>query len=389
MSENELLSNAINAANLSGRFFCKFVSANDVGVNGAHQEGVYLNKKSWSLFFKEPIPSSGILDKFVKIHIENWKDFTSRIVYYSSKKEFRITQFWTNSPYNKEELVGALIIFIPVSSEDYKVYLFNTEEEIELFINTFSLSLINNFSIYNKGFGQPLAIEETLESQINQTIEFIQDFPNTTEMSKIARNIYMSFYKKKQINADEDLLKWVETEYTVFRFLEKKIYHNQLMTPFLEIEALLEFANTALNRRKSRAGKSLEHHVHYIFSSFGLPFDNPGKTEGKKKPDFLFPSTADYMDKKFPDEMLMMLGAKTTCKDRWRQILNEANRIPRKHLLTLQQGVSKNQMDEMQTENITLVVPKPLHKMYPNEYQHRLWTLTQFIEFVKEKYGVK
>lgn len=95
------------------------------------------------------------------------------------------------------------------------------------------------------------------------------------------------------------------------------------------------------------------------------------------------------MDKKFPDEMLMMLGAKTTCKDRWRQILNEANRIPRKHLLTLQQGVSKNQMDEMQTENITLVVPKPLHKMYPNEYQHRLWTLTQFIEFVKEKYGVK
>lgn len=67
-----------------------------------------------------------------------------------------------------------------------------------------------------------MAIEETLESQINQTIEFIQDFPNTTEMSKIARNIYMSFYKKKQINADEDLLKWVETEYTVFRFLEKK-----------------------------------------------------------------------------------------------------------------------------------------------------------------------
>lgn len=164
----------------------------------------------------------------------------------------------------------------------------NTEEEIELFINTFSLSLINNFSIYNKGFGQPLAIEETLESQINQTIEFIQDFPNITEMSKIARNIYMSFYKKKQINADEDLLKWVETEYTVFRFLEKKIYHNQLMTPFLEIEALLEFANTALNRRKSRAGKSLEHHVHYIFSSFGLPFDNPGKTEEKRNRTFYF-----------------------------------------------------------------------------------------------------
>jgi hypothetical protein len=31
-----------------------------------------------------------------------------------------------------------------------------------------------------------------------------------------------------------------------------------------------------------------------------------------------------------------MLGAKTTCKDRWRQVLTEAIKIPHKHLFTLE-----------------------------------------------------
>lgn len=35
-----------------------------------------------------------------------------------------------------------------------------------------------------------------------------------------------------------------------------------------------------------------------------------------------------------------MLGAKTTIKERWRQVLEEANRIERKHLITLEPAVS-------------------------------------------------
>ncbi len=50
-----------------------------------------------------------------------------------------------------------------------------------------------------------------------------------------------------------------------------------------------------------------------------------------------------------------MLAVKTTCKDRWRQILNEAQRIKPKHLLTLQEGVSHRQFDEMQeSKNLVL-----------------------------------
>ena len=42
-----------------------------------------------------------------------------------------------------------------------------------------------------------------------------------------------------------------------------------------------------------------------------------------------------------------MLAAKTSCKDRWRQVLAEADRIRTKHLLTLEPAISKIQTAEM------------------------------------------
>ena len=60
-----------------------------------------------------------------------------------------------------------------------------------------------------------------------------------------------------------------------------------------------------------------------------------------------------------------MIGLKTTCKDRWRQVLNEGRRVKAKHILTLQQGITGNQLKEMQEAGVSLVVPKPLHNKYP------------------------
>jgi len=78
-----------------------------------------------------------------------------------------------------------------------------------------------------------------------------------------------------------------------------------------------------------------------------------------------------------------MLAVKTTCKDRWRQILNEADKIPRKHLLTLQEGVSENQFDEMTQANVMLVVPEPLIIKFPENVRPKLLTLERFIDMVR------
>ncbi|MBY7144575.1 hypothetical protein KFZ56_16260 [Virgibacillus sp. NKC19-3] len=381
----ENLTSAIEAARQSGRFFCKFLSPNDSGVNGSHQDGVYLSIKSWDIFFNDiPIPQTGIEDRHVKIHIDDWKEFDSRIVYYTSKKEFRITRFWSNAPYDRNETVGALIIFIPLSEEDYKIHIFNTEDEIEEFTQTFNLSLADNFNVYHED--DEIVVEETFEDKVHELVAGYQDFPQTSVMAEISRRVFMDYHNKKKIQPDKDLINWVDTEYTVFRLIELEVYKDKLVKPFGELQPLLDFASSALNRRKSRAGRSLEHHVNYIFTDIGLPFDNPGRTEGSKKPDFLLPSTDDYQNPDFEENNLILLGAKTTCKDRWRQVLNEGERVTHKYLLTLQQGISENQLEEMENANLQLVVPKPYHKQYPKSYQSKLWAVSQFIDFAREKY---
>ena len=80
-----------------------------------------------------------------------------------------------------------------------------------------------------------------------------------------------------------------------------------------------------------------------------------------------------------------MLGENTTCKDRWRQVLSEANRVDVKFLFTLQQGISKNQMKEMRDSHLTLVVPRKYIDSFPKEYQSDISDLNGFIGMVKQK----
>ena len=150
------------------------------------------------------------------------------------------------------------------------------------------------------------------------------------------------------------------------------------------MEDLVKSANTILNRRKSRAGKSLEHHLEEIFRIAELAFQTQVTTENNKKPDFLFPNIEAYNDPKFDNKKLILLAAKTTCKDRWRQILNEADRIETKHLFTLQQGISKNQLEEMKKYNVQLVVPKAYVSSFPPEYRTDLLILERFVKKVAQ-----
>lgn len=92
----------------------------------------------------------------------------------------------------------------------------------------------------------------------------------------------------------------------------------------------------------------------------------------------------------FSIDRICTLAAKTTCKDRWRQILNEADRLRdrSKYLCTMQQGISASQMDEMQAEKVILVVPKKYHSAYPQDKRDRIWIIGKFVRYVKEMEGL-
>jgi len=208
-------------------------------------------------------------------------------------------------------------------------------------------------------------------------------------MSAAARHIQDTVHNHQEFirtNPDRKLLDWTDAEYRLFRALEYARYGALISRGFNSVEDFITTANQVLNRRKSRAGKSLEHHLAAIFDGNNLKYQAQAVTEGNKKPDFLFPSQEAYHNPSFSTDKIISLAAKTTCKDRWRQVINEADRLRgrNKYLCTLQQGISAAQMDEMAAEQVILVVPQPYIKTYPRDRQDRIWTLGKFVQFVKE-----
>ena len=80
-----------------------------------------------------------------------------------------------------------------------------------------------------------------------------------------------------------------------------------------------------------------------------------------------------------------MLGAKSSLKDRWRQVLPEARRIREKHLLTLEPAISERQTDQMKAEFLQLVVPAGLHGSFSASQADWLINLSEFIDVVLDR----
>jgi len=152
---------------------------------------------------------------------------------------------------------------------------------------------------------------------------------------------------------------------------------------FEDVDEFISFSLSIQNRRKSRAGLALEHHLAEVFKTNSVNFTRGAVTENKSKPDFLFPSASAYHDPSFSSKDLFMLGSKSTCKDRWRQVLTEAKRINPKHLFTLEPGISLHQTNEMQDQKLQLVLPASLHETYVDSQQVWLMDLSAFITLVK------
>ena len=208
-------------------------------------------------------------------------------------------------------------------------------------------------------------------------------------MSQFAREAYNKAHHVSAqaflANPDAFLLKWIEAEYMVFRALERKNHAAICLHPFSDIDQFIAAANSILNTRKSRAGKALEHHLSAIFKASRLHFEEQVPTEGHKRPDFVFPNGTCYHNFEFPSDKLTVLGAKTTCKDRWRQVANEADRADFKYLFTTQPGLTIHQLKEMETLHVGVVVPKANIGCFPAEYRSKIASLAQFIAMVRER----
>lgn len=386
---SNILDIAIQQTQASQQAFCRFITANDTGKNGSHQSGFYIPKCAAPLLFEEPGIKGINKDKAVEIKWQNDFITQSRFIYYGqgTRNEYRITRLGKGFPFFEEDNVGDLLILAKHNADFYYGFILQSDDDIDTFLAYFNLSPDATNQLIN--LSHTTSAETSLMYGIQQAISHYDDFPRTEDMARFAREIYNQAYHISNqavcLNPDLHLMKWIETEFSLFRGFEEKIYSQVYSRPFANCQDLISFSNVILNRRKSRAGKSLEHHLANIFTVAKLRFEEQVVTEDNKRPDFIFPGGEAYRDLMFPADNLVFLGAKTTCKDRWRQVLNEANRIETKYLFTCQQGISKNQLREMRHEKVRLVVPANYRNSFDKEYRDEIETLASFISIVKEK----
>ncbi|WP_413504646.1 type II restriction endonuclease [Serratia grimesii] len=210
--------------------------------------------------------------------------------------------------------------------------------------------------------------------------------PKSHEFSELARSRKPASPLE---DPDDALMIWLTEEEHLFRTYERHLVRARLLQGFGDdggdVDAFVDFSLSVQNRRKSRVGFAFENHLGHLFKLYGLQFEkgsSKNTTENRSKPDFLFPSFKAYHDDTFPLDKLFLLGAKTTCKDRWRQVLAEGDRLEIKYLVTIQAGISDSQLSEMKSKKLQLIVPKTIWGTYPDEAHQQLASVSEFIDEV-------
>lgn len=385
-------------------WYAKRLSANDTLANQSHQAGPYIPKE----FLFEVFPSllrttaentDHRFDLYVDSHADHrvvravW--YNNRVERGGTRNETRLTGFGgQNSALLDPDSTGALAVFAFVISGDAAaechVWVCRDGTEEDLFEERLGPIEPKQFVIWRPGampegdlFAQPVIPQTSCRLTPEQMPPaWLTKFPSGEEIIRKT----LELRPPTGMNPDVRLLRRRQCEYEMFRGVEEAVYLPRMQGGFQSLESFLSLAQTLLQSRKSRSGNSLELHAREIMREEGFgagDFEHRPVIENGKRPDFIFPSTAAYENLQFPARRLRMLAAKTTCKDRWRQVINEADRIPLKHLLTLQEGVSEGQFREMREAGVQLVVPVGIHEAYPDSVRPHLVSFESFLGDVR------
>jgi len=385
-------------------WYVKRLSGNDTLANGSHQAGPYMPKEFlFSIFPSLNKPSKLNPDLWVEFDIDSHDERRRiRIIWYNNKlhggtrNEARLTNFGGyNSPLLEPDNTGALAVFAFALdksgvAQECHIWVCRNMDEEALVEDRIGPVEPGTWIVWPTGGTLPLQPTEQQPGKASCWLDATQipecwltRFPSGQEIIRKTVEIRPA----AGVRTDLRLLQRRACEYEIFRSLEEAVELPNIKKGFTSVDEFIAKAQTILQRRKVRSGRSLELHMTEIFVEEGflegIDFSHQPESEQGKRPDFLFPSATSYRDSGFAAEKLRMLAVKTTCKDRWRQILNEADRISKKHLLTLQEGISENQFREMTSSGVQLVVPQPLIASYPKMVQPHLLTIDTFIRSIR------
>lgn len=389
-------------------WYVKRLSGNDTLANASHQAGPYVPREFlFQIFPPLNQPDDKNPDVRFDLYVDSHPDHRQvRAVWYNNKlhgnpkggrNETRLTGFGGSaSALLDPESTGALTVFAfrnveAIEVADCHVWVCRHETEEDLVEDRVGPVEPGKWLIWPPVQGGLLDLLQLAPATrtscwLDDTeipVTWRQKFPSGAEIIRKA----VELRPDSSLDPDRRLIRRRDCEFEIFRSVEQAIELPHIQAGFATVDDFIARAQTVLQRRKARSGRSLELHTREIFIEEslieGTHFAHQPVSENGKTPDFLFPSVSAYRDDSFPTEQLRMLAVKTTCKDRWRQILNEADRIPAKHLLTLQEGISETQFSEMVNAGVQLVVPVGLTDKFPKSVQPHLQSLESFIGDVR------
>lgn len=379
------------------RLIAKILSGNDTLANDTHQAGAYVPKE----FVFEIFPSVAVSRtanprrKFASVLDSHGVENTPTAIWYNNRAvserprdEARFTGWGgSGSPLLAPDSTGSVVVFAfrmgPVEAEECRIWLCaSTEEEDVVFEH---LGPVEPGKFAGDVVSDQAARRDRSCTLSEEEIEpgWILKFPSTADVVTMT---VLRLTSARQRKPDDRLLARRECEYAIFRSIEAAAVLPRIREGFGTVDIFVDYANSVTNRRKARSGASLGLQLTVLLAEENVAFSYDAISEGRKRPDFLFPSAEAYRKANEPSS-IRMLAAKTTCKDRWRQILNEADKVHIKYLLTLQHGVSINQHLEMKQAGVVLVVPRPLHKKYPDSVRPDLLDVSRFIKETRSQCG--
>lgn len=214
--------------------------------------------------------------------------------------------------------------------------------------------------------------------------------PRGIELAYKAQDQLKARYKAKKINpfdkvylkahCDEIFDELIDLEFELFKVEEQRVNSDLLwqvvgsgLPPSKHItksqlellvkgkfNELRDFYKSISQSRVARAGGSVQNHISYILTALNYPFETQKPVNGK--PDFILPNVALYH--RTPSECILVT-AKRTLRERWRQIITEGFRSPYYFLVTIDEEQSSHNLKEMAGHRIYLVVPERIEQSIP------------------------
>ena len=204
--------------------------------------------------------------------------------------------------------------------------------------------------------------------------EWPEELPNTIAMARLAH--LRSSLEPEAATADVVLTDWLETETRLFYVIEEVVGTRRLGR-CETFDERVKVVMSVLQSRRARRGYSFEHHLEGVFNLRGVSFEKQVETEPGRVSDFILPDLAAYLLDHQPLPRAVHLGAKSTARERWKQVLSEAQRLDEKHLATLDAQLSTASLDAMAAAGVRVVMPETVGELYGRE---EILTVEDFID---------